>query len=1010
MATKLPVRKAGVRRNKPTRTLTGQDTPSVSPIQDPGLSATQGAFGGGVGAAVQQVGQDLQGVAIQKQQADNRIMKAQLRKNAKHDNNNSLVLVDEFEQEELKIFNALVADNKLGDVDFNEKYGAEVDKLFSSTLEGSTFSSAEAKIDFQGKLLESRFTLGDDRGLKNTTKLEERQTGIARNELRKYQISNDRVGEGFSTVIGGARDMIENKFGDLLSESSEKALINEVVIAQFEPQMKAFLAGGFTDDARALLEHPDVSSVLSPTQWRGNQQRIELVENNITEEIIKNNTIDGQTASRLNKPISQLTPTERADGRSGRDASFEARKMVEKAKVMFKTENPSSEQIQIAARVASAATDPNQKLKDVILIENGKQLNFLRNEGRSTAESNLQAINIGQAALTAKGADGKPAFEPGSLAGMRTAMSKTLTLLGVTQEQIDRLPFKLGNATMSDLLSKSLANLALTQADKISRVTNMSIQLVREVWGTIGSTPEGLAIIFEIAEDVERRNLAIADLADREANRIVSPDSASSKDLEPFNEQLATLKKEWGDRLEENITEKLAKFVSAQAKAQKDKKAGDALAKLSPADRALVGKPFAQGSKILGFSGDRVSIEKADGTRVSVPRSAVDRFNQENPEKEPEPTKKKVEKPSKPVSAPRPKEATGQEAVDGSKSGLREDGTPKGEGFLGRVERPDGGISTELSVGIEIDGEEILIPAMVPGLTKKELDTIVALPEGSAKDFPESVMKKAVAHARARIAEGKSPFLEDDDLTKPQTPSKLDTSKTPNIKPRTPAKKDVAKKDKFSDDKAVGALSDEAFERFISTTPADRRSANVNKVISDRLKSKLKPVSTERFSTPAKVKKELATVTATVKAKPKGVTTAEQNKIFSALIDQESGGRVGLKSKAGAMGLAQIMPGTAKLIADKSDLGLTKEQILNDPEANMKAGFWLLFSDTWPRFSKTDDQLAFSLADYNGNPSLRRARAKLKGKDKNIWAKVEPLIDRKETRAYVKSIMKRLGK
>ena len=44
--------------------------------------------------------------------------------------------------------------------------------------------------------------------------------------------------------------------------------------------------------------------------------------------------------------------------------------------------------------------------------------------------------------------------------------------------------------------------------------------------------------------------------------------------------------------------------------------------------------------------------------------------------------------------------------------------------------------------------------------SKKEIETIVALPEGSVDKFPESVIKKAIAHAQARIAIGKSPFLE----------------------------------------------------------------------------------------------------------------------------------------------------------------------------------------------------------------------------------------------------------
>ena len=822
--TKLPTRKPGVRRRRGSKVPTSANVPSVTPVQDPGLQATPGAFGGQEAAALGQVGQELKNVAAAQQKADARLAKAAQNIKDKQDINNSLILVDEFGQEEEAIFDALVKDNKLGDADFNEQYSQQVDKTLNTILENSTFSNSEAKLDFQGKLLQSRFKLGDDRSLKNATALDERQMGIARKGLLEYQLDPQRVGEGFSQVISGARAQLREDFAGALAESSEKLLLNEVVINQFTPQFTALLAGQDTTGARKLLEHPDVSRVLSPQQWRGASQRIELVENNITELILKNNTLDQQTADRLSKPVAQLTPVERADGRTGRDASFEGRKIKAKAQIVFKTDDPSTEQMQIIGRTASGALDPFQKLKDAILIEDGKQLNFLRNENRERAESNLRSINLGQAALAAKGPDGKPAFQPGALAGLRTAVSKTLTLIGLTQEQIDALPFKLGNATMSDLLGKPLANLALNQAEKISRVTNMSIQLVREVWGTIGSTPEGLAVIFEIAENVERQNLEIADLADREAALILDPARASKKDLRTFNEKLGALKEKFKEEgLPEELKAKIQKLVSSAQKAKGEKTPEAPSAKLSSEDQTQVGKPFAQGSKILGFQGDRVTIEKSDGTQVTVPRSAVEAFNEQS--------KKKVQKPSEPASTPRPKEAVSPEAVEGPEEGLREDGTPKGEGFLGRIKRPDGGVSTELSIGVEVDGKELFIPALVPTLTKEEIDTIVALPEGSVKDFPESVIKKATDHAQARIAEGKSPFLEADELAKPQLQlGRRDVSETPDVKPRKPTGT------KFSDAEAVDNLSEEAFERFISTTPADRRTAEVNKLVSERLK------------------------------------------------------------------------------------------------------------------------------------------------------------------------------
>jgi len=89
--------------------------------------------------------------------------------------------------------------------------------------------------------------------------------------------------------------------------------------------------------------------------------------------------------------------------------------------------------------------------------------------------------------------------------------------------------------------------------------------------------------------------------------------------------------------------------------------------------------------------------------------------------------------------------------------GDRVDGTKKGTGWLGPIELKSGnGVATEKSIGVEIDGKETLIPALVPGLTESEIDAVV-----NGEDIPRSVVSKAVSHAKKRIKEGKSPFFID---------------------------------------------------------------------------------------------------------------------------------------------------------------------------------------------------------------------------------------------------------
>lgn len=92
-----------------------------------------------------------------------------------------------------------------------------------------------------------------------------------------------------------------------------------------------------------------------------------------------------------------------------------------------------------------------------------------------------------------------------------------------------------------------------------------------------------------------------------------------------------------------------------------------------------------------------------------------------------------------------------------SKYGKRNDGTEKGSGYFGELKMKDGSgdVATEISVGVEIDGEEREIPSLVPGLTKSEKDYLL---KGGDPRKNKSIMQKAVDHAKKRIADGKSPF------------------------------------------------------------------------------------------------------------------------------------------------------------------------------------------------------------------------------------------------------------
>ena len=88
----------------------------------------------------------------------------------------------------------------------------------------------------------------------------------------------------------------------------------------------------------------------------------------------------------------------------------------------------------------------------------------------------------------------------------------------------------------------------------------------------------------------------------------------------------------------------------------------------------------------------------------------------------------------------------------------RPDGSLKGSGWLGSQKRPDGKESSELTVGVNLGGEETDLPLMVPSLTKDEVNHLL-----SGKRATRQIMDKAVNHALARKAAGKSPYASEEE-------------------------------------------------------------------------------------------------------------------------------------------------------------------------------------------------------------------------------------------------------
>lgn len=139
---------------------------------------------------------------------------------------------------------------------------------------------------------------------------------------------------------------------------------------------------------------------------------------------------------------------------------------------------------------------------------------------------------------------------------------------------------------------------------------------------------------------------------------------------------------------------------------------------------------------------------------------------------------------------------------------------------------------------------------------------------------------------------------------------------------------------------------------------------------------------------------------------PKNAGSLE-SALLLAVVRQESAFDAEAASSAGARGLMQIMPSTAKQLARTLNLPFAPEKLTNDPQYNMSLGSYYL-SDIIGDFNGS---YVMGLAGYNAGPSRVRAWIKAYGDPRNgaidmiDWIELIPF---QETRDYVQRVLENL--
>ncbi|MGF1611936.1 MAG: lytic transglycosylase domain-containing protein [Kiloniellales bacterium] len=135
--------------------------------------------------------------------------------------------------------------------------------------------------------------------------------------------------------------------------------------------------------------------------------------------------------------------------------------------------------------------------------------------------------------------------------------------------------------------------------------------------------------------------------------------------------------------------------------------------------------------------------------------------------------------------------------------------------------------------------------------------------------------------------------------------------------------------------------------------------------------------------------------------------TEPEHALVLAVIRQESAFDGGAISHAGARGLMQIMPATAKRLAQQLRMSYSQDKLVNDPAFNLKLGRTYL-SQLLKRF---DGSAALALAAYNAGPGRVQSWIRQNGDPRD--QKVDPVqwieqIPFSETRNYVMRVLESL--
>ena len=486
--------------NNMAQIIGGRGISTVKAPRDPGLNVPEGVFTGG-GAS--QLGKGLSAVDESIAQFSDKQNAAEDRIKTRQEALDRMKARTEFREHLRDTLQASSSTEDLSDSGVLTAYGEQGRAKFDEILgvhNGRAESRSKLEISMEGDFEEFR-DKASGLGVKAGDARTQAQAGEVINGLEARAF----LGEDTDALIDEGMDQIRpgSDLADAMRPGDEinyaRSLKQRIVTAKMERLFEAQDTDGIQD----AVEDPAVQRALGEKEQRSAFRRREAIRRDRA----KRSTV---VLSEGDVLVDEATGEE--------IASAPAEEKPEKLVTIFfdDPDAPEGTPKTKLVRESDAEGQPGPARGPLVsIIEQGKN-RMVEKLGELDAERIIQLEDDAQTAFRVKAevtrmraAVESGRFTTGVFSDFRVFLARFADFVGASEKTKELL----GDAATSDTLDAATNRLGVEAASKLGRITNMSLQFVKDSLPSLARTPEGNLILMEVMDRTADREIALASLA-----------------------------------------------------------------------------------------------------------------------------------------------------------------------------------------------------------------------------------------------------------------------------------------------------------------------------------------------------------------------------------------------------------------------------------------------------------------------------------------------------------------